>query len=144
MFRIARQAALLISIMGTLTPGWVLAQAGNPSAAQTIDGEVLRDPTRPFSVARNSLVGSGNDANSDRLLPAGLFTRSNFNVTFIRDGGTSPMAVVNEQRVSVGDLIGGATVLAISSDGVTLSVNGLEQVITTFGPAVKEVSGTEF
>lgn len=144
MFRVACRSALLVLAMGTLVPGWVLAQPESPSATQTIDGEVLRDPTRPFAVARISRAGAEGAADSSRLLPAGLFARNNFNVTFIRDGGTSPMAVINEQRVTIGDLVGGATVVAISSAGVTLSINGLEQVITTFGPTVKEVSGTEF
>ncbi len=144
MFRIACKSVLLVLTMGTLLPGWVLAQTDIPTATQTIDGEVLRDPTRPFAVSRISRDGAQEDAGSSRLLPEGVFARSNFNVTFIRDGGTSPMAVINEQRVTIGDLVGGATVVAISTEGVTLSVNGLEQVITTFGPTVKEVQGTEF
>lgn len=144
MFKCAVKSVLLVLVSVMLAPGLLLAQATQTTATQSFDGEVLRDPTRPFAAVNASRGVSGNDAGGDRLLPAVGIAASNFSVTFIRDGGTSPMAVVNDQRVTIGDLVGGATVVAISSAGVTLSVNGLEQVITTFGPTVKEVSGTEF
>jgi glucose/arabinose dehydrogenase len=117
------------------------AAALQTQAAQSFDGEMLRDPTRPFAATNSNLTSPGNAMEDvvSRALP-----RSNFKVTFVRDGGSSSMAVINDQRVMIGDLIGGATVVAISSAGVTLSVNGSEQVLTAFGPTVKEVSGTEF
>lgn len=144
MFKQFCQSLLWIMAFGTGAPMSLLAQTTQPPATQSFDGEVLRDPTRPFAVTAVSRGASGNVVDNLPSLPMGGLARNNFSVTFIRDGGASPMAVVNEQRVTIGDVIGGATVVAISSDGVTLSVNGLEQVITTFGPTVKEVSGTEF
>lgn len=144
MFKQLCRSVLLMAGMGALGQLPLLAQTTQPSATQSFDGEMLRDPTRPFAVTRISRGAVGDIVESDRSLPAGGLARSNFSVTFIRDGGASPMAVINEQPVTIGDLIAGATVVAISADGVTLSVSGLEQVITTFGPTVKEVSGTEF
>ncbi|MEX0740078.1 MAG: hypothetical protein WD071_12115 [Pseudohongiella sp.] len=135
---------VLILIMGLLAPAALFAQTAQSPATQSFDGEVLRDPTRPFAVTGASRGSSGNAVDGDRSLSLAGLAQRNFTVTFIRDGGSSPMAVINDQRVTLGDLVEGATVVAISSDAVTLSVNGLEQVINTFGPTVKEVSGTEF
>lgn len=144
MFKQFCTTSLLMLTAAALSQVSVLAQTTQPPATQSFDGEMLRDPTRPFAVTGISRGTVGDSPGSDRSLPTGGLTQSNFSVTFIRDGGASPMAVINEQAVTIGDLIAGATVVAISPDGVTLSVNGLEQVITTFGPTVKEVSGTEF
>ena len=144
MFKHVCKSVLLVMVIGAGGQVSLLAQTTQPPATQSFDGEVLRDPTRPFAISGAGRGSPGNIMESLQSLPNGGLTRSNFNVTFIREGGASPMAVVNDQRVTIGDLVGGATVVAISADGVTLSVSGLDQVITTFGPTVKEVSGTEF
>lgn len=142
MFNYLCRTAMLVAVMWASAPTALLAQTTS-SATQSLDGEVLRDPTRPFA-ALSGRTSSTGFVEGDSLLPDAGLTRRNFNVTFIRDGGASPMAVINGQQVMPGDSIDGATVTAITSAGVTLSVNGLDQVINTFGPTVKEVSGTEF
>jgi len=48
-----------------------------------------------------------------------------------------PVAVVNNARVTVGDLVGGAEVVSIARNRVTLLVDGQEQVLSIFNPAVK-------
>lgn len=103
-----------------------------PLAADVIDGEELVDPTRPLFA--DGVVESDNTGPTDRVrntLPA------NFDVTFVRASSSSPIAIVNDQRVTVGDTIGGAQVTGIDRNGVTLSVNGQEQRITLFDSGVK-------
>ncbi len=109
-----------------------LLVAGTSSAVQAdlIDGEELQDPTRPlFLVAQG-----GSDQVLDMIrnvIPA------SYDVSFIRASSTSPMAVINSERVSVGDIVGGATVVAIDRSSVTLSVNGEERIISLYGESVK-------
>jgi len=101
--------------------------------ADQIDGEELVDPTRPlfFSMAPEG-EGSAAVMNMIRnVLP------SSFEVSFIRASSTSPMAVVNSERVTIGDSIGGASVVAIDRSSVTLSVNGEERRISLYGDSVK-------
>ena len=101
--------------------------------ADQIDGEELVDPTRPlfFSMAPEG-EGSAAVMNMIRnVLP------SSFEVSFIRASSTSPMAVVNSERVTTGDSIGGASVVAIDRSSVTLSVNGEERRISLYGDSVK-------
>ena len=101
-------------------------------AADVIDGEELVDPTRPLFAG--AVVESDDTGLPDRtrnILPA------NFDVTFVRASSSSPIAIVNDQRVTVGDTIGGAQVTGIDRNGVTLSVNGQERRITLFGSGVK-------
>lgn len=100
--------------------------------ADVIDGEELVDPTRPIFVNRSSPVED--DAVLDmirRVVP------SSYDVSFVRASSSAPMAVINDQRVTIGDTIGGATVVAIDRNGVTLSINSEERRISLFGTSVK-------
>lgn len=100
--------------------------------ADVIDGEELVDPTRPIFVNRSSSVED--DAVLDmirRVVP------SSYDVSFVRASSSAPMAVINDQRVTIGDTIGGATVVAIDRNGVTLSINSEERRISLFGTSVK-------
>lgn len=102
-----------------------------PSLADMIDGEELADPTRPLlQMQAPERVQEGGGVES-RLLPA------RYEVTFVRAGSTTPMAVVNDQRVTLGDVIGQATVIAIDRSGVTLRVNNQEQRVSLFTTNVK-------
>lgn len=115
--------------------GWLLlllCAAASSLHADVIDGEELVDPTRPLFVNRNT-----NDVDSSVLDMIRNVVPSSFNVSFIRVGSQSSMAVVNDQRVSVGDVIGGAEVIAIDRSSVTLSVNNQEQRISLFRDSVR-------
>ena len=108
-------------------------QASALAMADQIDGEELLDPTRPlfFSTAPEG-EGSATVMNMIRnVLP------SSFEVSFIRASSNSPMAVVNSERVTIGDSIGGASVVAIDRSSVTLLVNGEEQRVSLYGNSVK-------
>lgn len=101
--------------------------------ADVIDGEELVDPTRPIFVNQSSATGE-DDAVLDmirRVVP------SSYDVSFVRASSSAPIAVINDQRVTIGDTIGGATVVAIDRNGVTLSINSEERRISLFGTNVK-------
>lgn len=102
------------------------------SAAEIIDGEELVDPTVPLAELEIE-EGSVIDLNAlyQNIVPA------NFNLSFIRASTNNPMAVINNQRVTVGDFIGGATVTRISRSSVTLLIQDEERVIGLYDTSVK-------
>ena len=82
------------------------------SMADIIDGEEFLDPTRPFYLDLSEPDEVIEEIFRD-VVPA------SYDVSFVRIGSSSSMAIINGQRVSVGDVIGGATVMAIDRGGVT-------------------------
>ena len=89
-----------------------------PSAATEDEFAGLLDPTRPladFTVApapASEGAAQGFDSPRDFVVSSIL----------VRQG--LRLAVVNAQRVGVGDVVGGARVRAIEASGVLLEVNG--------------------
>ena len=103
----------------------------NSSWAEVIDGEDFVDPTRPlFEFNTSGEETSGVLDLIRNVVP------SSYDLSFIRSGN-SPIAVVNSERVTVGDMVGGAEVMAINRNSVTLSVNGEEQTISLYGDSIK-------
>ncbi len=98
--------------------------------ADVIDGEELVDPTRPFQFAAVS-----DDASILDLIRT--VVPSSYDLSFIRAGGDNPIAVINQQQLTIGDVIGGAEVIVIDRSGVTLRVNNEEQRISLYGISVK-------
>jgi hypothetical protein len=99
---------------------------------EVIDGEELVDPTRPIY-----FNGRGNIPDDDVLAMIRNVIPASYEVSFVRAGTASPIAVVNDQRVTIGDVVGGATVVGIDRNGVTLSINDEERRITMYGTNVK-------
>lgn len=95
--------------------------------AELIDGEELRDPTRPFFFEVADEPGIVFDS---VVLPNR--SSGSYAVTFVRIGSSSSMAIINEQRVSLGDKIGDATVVSIDRSGVTLMVDDQEQRVNLY------------
>lgn len=94
--------------------------ASGQVAAELIDGEELADPTRPLNFAIS--VDTEEALEIFRtVVPA------SYAVSFIRTGSSSSVAVINGQSVTIGDLIGGAKVVAIDRSGVTLLTNDNEE-----------------
>lgn len=124
MFRVSVHRLLLVLTLIIQAPALVLADI--------VDGEELVDPTRPLFVsAGTSTEGSMAVMNMIRnVVP------TSWDVSFIR-AGSSPMAVVNSERVTIGDSIGGASVVAIDRSSVTLSINGEERRISMYGEGIK-------
>jgi hypothetical protein len=122
----------------------VVALVTSVGSADVIDGEELLDPTRPFQLSANS---------ADDSLELDLFRTvvpGSYELSFIRAGGELPLAVINQQQLTIGDVIGGAEVIAIDRSGVTLRVNNEEQRISLYGVSVKsnvvsqELGGADF
>ena len=104
------------------------------SMADVIDGEELVDPTRPFY-----LESSGQFPDE----PSRVVAPGSFEVSFVRIGSSSAMAIVNSQRVTIGDVIGGATVVAIDRGGVTLMVDEQEQRVNMYRNDIKAPAATQ-
>lgn len=103
------------------------------TTAEIIDGEELVDPTVPLAEVLIENEGLGIDLSAlyQNIVP------ENFNLSFTRASTTNPMAVINNQRVTVGDLIGGATVTKISRSSVTLLIQDEEREIGLYDTSVK-------
>ncbi|MEQ8631150.1 MAG: hypothetical protein RL839_06675 [Gammaproteobacteria bacterium] len=114
-----------IMLLGTLV------MVNTVTAADIVDGEEFIDPTRPLF-----LSGSDGDSGSDVLAIIRNVIPSSYDISFIR-AGNSPVAVINEERVTIGDVVGGATVVAIERSSVTLSLNGEERRISLYGDSIK-------
>ncbi len=124
MFNCLRISLLAISLLGN-------AQIVR---ADIIDGEDLVDPTRPINLSANTSSGVS--------IPRPVISlfQANYEVSFVRAGSTSPMAIVNDQRVTLGDLVGDAEVVAIDRSSVTLRIAEQEQRISVFDTSVKSVA----
>jgi len=86
--------------------------------------ELLRDPTRPYSVKPVATTATGTGTGTGT---ATVVTK--FIVTAIFTSEKRRIAVVNGQRVGEGDLVDGATVVEILANALRLNVQG--KAITT-------------
>jgi len=118
-FRVRNTITLFVSVLLAST-----------SMADVIDGETLVDPTRPIQITA---------ANNDTLIVDLVRTDvpSNYDLSFVRAGGDYPIAVINQQQLTIGDVIGDAEVIVIDRDGVTLSVNDEVHRVSLYGVSVK-------
>ena len=117
--------------------GFVVSLFGSTQLfADVIDGEDLVDPTRPFSIEETD------DSSLVQELIRTVVPAS-YDVSFIRAGSKSPMAVINQQRVSIGDVIGGAEVKKIDRDVVTLLIGNEEKRVSLYDVSVKAASTSE-
>jgi len=103
----------------------------NFANAEFIDDENFVDPTRPFYALQN------NNPLPDETRP---IIPDGYDLTFIRSGSSSPIAVINNRQVTVGDVIGSALVVAIERSSVTLFINGEERRIDLYGNVKAPVS----
>ncbi len=86
------------------------------SSIYTYADTLLADPTKP-----SRLVAYAKSSNIEQ---------PTYKVSWLRTGNKNNMAVVNGQRVQVGDSVDGATVLSIARSGVTLDVGNKKQLIS--------------
>lgn len=98
--------------------------------AELIDGEDFVDPTKPLFY-----VDSSGDGVVDQIFRT--VVPASYDISFIRAGGESSTAVINNIRVSVGDIIGGAEVLLIDREGVTLLIDDEERRISMYANRIK-------
>lgn len=115
----------------TIVTGAAFAQA---QRSQMIDGELLRDPTQPPSMGITAVISDIVEVGSASL----TLDQASFMVSFIRTGGSQPVAVINNTTLTIGDEIEGARVVDIRNGEVVLSAQDQEYVLTTFSRPVRE------
>lgn len=120
-------AVVVAGLFAAVTP--ILSFAQSQGEERLIDGEMLRDPMQPVSAYRNNRTAID-------VLPE-LPNRSDFTVNFVRAGGSSPVAVINNRSLTVGDELSGMRIMEIRAGEVVLAASGQEYVLTTFGSAVR-------
>lgn|SRR5690554_382725 len=99
--------------------------------SQYIDGELLRDPTQPAYVMTSEAgVVSGGAAPQ--------IDRSRYELSFIRTGGDQPVAVINNQPLTIGDRVSDALVRDIRAGEVVLLIDGQELVLATNSTPIRE------
>lgn len=116
----ASNSRLIIAALSALVLQQAIAQD-----RLVIDGVSYRDPTQPAGMMR--VQGQ----------PTVRQTARSYEVSFIRTGGDTPVAVVNGQTVSVGDVVDGAQVLRITEDTVSLDTDDGAIDISTFRAAFR-------
>ena len=120
-----------------------VAAAGSALGA-TQDDQLLVDPTVPLSIVFGS-SGATTDAGEGRGildLFGNAFTSYELSSVLIRAGDR--IAVINEERVRVGDKVGAAVVASIEADHVTLNVDGEMQTLELYENSIKTlVKGDE-
>ena len=100
--------------------------------AELVNGEDLIDPTAPFLLRA--------DSNSPLLNVFATF--NNYEVSSILIRPNLRLAVVNSQRVRVGDNIGNAEIVNIEQDRVTINLEGETRELMLHGGSIKTMSGT--
>lgn len=123
----ALPAVVLAGLFVAATP--IVSFAQSQGEERLVDGEMLRDPMQPVSAYRNNRTAID-------VLPE-LPNRSDFTVNFVRAGGSSPVAVINNRSLTVGDELSGMRIMEIRAGEVVLAASGQEYVLTTFGSAVR-------
>ena len=96
---------------------WVCAAQANYKLPS---GEVLQDPTKPLGLPK--------------VQPKAT-EQISYRLSYVLRSENRNLAIVNGQKVAVGDTVSGAKVLAISSDSVTLSVKGKKRVLAMKTPS---------
>lgn len=119
-------AALLLPVLLA-----TVARAASP------DDELLVDPTAPLFANT-----AGDNSSGDLLQAFAGFVRFELSSILIREDDR--VAVVNAQRVRVGDSIGSALVTAIDPGSVTIRVDGEQQTLQLYRDSIKTlVKGDE-
>jgi hypothetical protein len=108
----------------------------------TMDDELLIDPTQPLGMIFRS---SDSDSSGEDGFGLGLFdvfTSYELSSVLIRSGYR--VAIINDERVRVGDRVGSAVVTSIESDHVTLNVDGEVRTLALYENSIKtRVKGDE-
>lgn len=132
MFKLCRHNRQLLTAVALL-PG-LLSTVVRAAGA---DDDLLVDPTAPL------FADVAGDTSGGDLLPAlAGFVRYQLSSILIREDDR--VAVVNAQRVRVGDSIGSARVTAIDPGSVTIRVDGEQQTLQLYRDSIKTlVKGDE-
>jgi hypothetical protein len=114
--------------------------AGSVHAA-TMDDELLVDPTVPLAIA---VAPQARSESSGSLFGFPNTVAGNYELKSVLVRPSGSFAVINDQRVRVGDSVGAARVTRIESDHVMLNVNGRIERLELYGNSIKTlVKGDE-
>jgi hypothetical protein len=125
----------------------VAVVAASSAIGATQDDELAVDPTVPLSVAfSDSDAATISNADADGsifdIFTLDAFTTYELSSVLIR--AEDRIAVINNERVRVGDKIGSAVVATIEADHVTLRVDGETQLLELYENSIKTlVKGDE-
>jgi hypothetical protein len=100
----------------------------------TIDGEVFRDPTQPPPIGLAMQAAEVLDAGGPEI----AINNTNYVVSFVRTGGSRPIAVINDRQLTIGDNVDGAEIVDIRNGEVVLSAAGRDYVLTAFTRSIRE------
>ncbi|MGV3593467.1 MAG: hypothetical protein ACO1PZ_17420 [Gammaproteobacteria bacterium] len=105
--------------------------------AATQDDELLIDPTVPLPPA--VVADGGADAGANGILDMfGALTSYELSSVLIR--ANDRLAVINGERVRVGDTVSGARVTAIEPDHVNVNINGTIERVELYTDSIKTLS----
>lgn len=99
----------------------------------SILGEELSDPTRPLNLEMEEAQRFSEDL-YEELQGVAVY---NYKLSSVLIRAEDRFAVINDQRMRVGDSIGSATVIAIDTNSATLNVDGESKKLELFGGTVK-------
>lgn len=94
----------------------ISAGASAKSSYTLPNGEVLSDPTKPFGAKAKQALKT-------------KVSRPKLTLNYIMSAGDNRRAMINGEKVHVGDYVSGARVSKISSDSVSLVYDGQEFVL---------------
>jgi MSHA biogenesis protein MshK len=118
------------SLAALMTLSWCLGlSAANP------DDQLIVDPTLPL-FPRGGTTSPATDASN----APGAQTEG-YRLHSILTRGGARVAVINSQRVQVGDAVGSAIVTAINEDSVTLDVAGRLQILNLYRTTIRTPAG---
>lgn len=120
-----------------LAAAFVLVLSSPIASAEVIEGEELKDPTRPADTPLVVAEEGGESFLSGLFGTASSLLGREYTVSFIRAGGREPVAMINEQLVKTGDIVDSAEVVAIDADSVSLRIDGVIQRVASFNNTVK-------
>jgi hypothetical protein len=121
----------------------VSACVAGTALAATQDDELLVDPTMPLSmVFSESAAASNSDGGSIFDVFSNVLTSYELSSVLIR--AEDRIAIINKERVRVGDKVGSAVVASIEADHVTLNVDGELETLALYENSIKTpVKGNE-
>lgn len=122
-----RQLLIVLTLLGLLVVVMYVR------AEEPLYDELLVDPTAPLVMTTQALEEDGLS-----FLPSGLLAGAGgyaLGSILIRE--EDRIAVINDQRVRVGESIGNARVTAIEPGGVTLNVDGQLQTLELYTSSIK-------
>lgn len=111
------------------------------TAADEFEG--LTDPTAPLTFAVPQSAEVVDDEDDGGFFGLSLPSMENYELNSVLIRGKDRIAVVNGQRVRIGEQVGAAKVTAINHEGVVLEIDGKPRVLELYAASVKSLAAGE-